>query len=97
MFPEHVKETIGEFDIRTEAGIELRSISVKSLPSVLSLLRHDLTTFLSFWSSVPEFVEEDITRAATALKDEVEVRFTFYHVLRNNVSLTLTEVSGALF
>ena len=62
------------FHVKTEGGIELRSsFSVKSFPGVLSLLAQDLTTLLNFWSSVPKFVEEDITRAAVALKDEVEV------------------------
>ena len=62
------------FHVKTETGIELRSsFSVKSFPGVLSLLAQDLTTLLNFWSSVPKFVEEDITRAAVALKDEVEV------------------------
>ena len=64
------------FHVKTEGGIELRSsFSVKSFPGVLSLLAQDLTTLLNFWSSVPKFVEEDITRAAVALKDEVEVQF----------------------
>ena len=62
------------FHVKTEAGIELRSsFSVKSFPGVLSLLVQHLTTFLNFWSSVPTFVDEDITRAAVALKDEMEV------------------------
>jgi len=63
--------------VKTDSGIEIRSsFSVKSFPGVLSLLVQNLTTFLNFWSSVPKFVEEDITRAAIALKDEVEVRPT---------------------
>ena len=62
------------FHVKTEGGIGLRSsFSVKSFPGVLSLLVQDLTTLLNFWSSMPKFTEEDITRAAVALKDEVEV------------------------
>jgi hypothetical protein len=41
--------------------------------NVVSLLANELSRFLDYWANVPRYVEEDVTRSAARLQDEIEV------------------------
>ena len=64
------------FKVKTENGIETRSSYLASdFAGVIALLAEELSKFLEYWESVPKFVEEEVSKSAILLRNELEVLF----------------------
>ena len=62
------------FKVKTEKGIETRSSYLASdFVYVVSLLAEELSKFLDHWRNVPTFVEEEVSKSAKLLLNELEV------------------------
>ena len=64
------------FNIKTEHGIETRSsYQASNFVDVIALLAEELSDFLDYWEHVPQFVEEEVSKSAKLLRNELEVLF----------------------
>ena len=73
--PSHIRPV---FRVKTEFEIATRySYAEGDLVCVISLLADELSGFLDYWANVPHYIEEDVTRSAGRLQDEVEVNVEY--------------------
>ena len=64
------------YKIQTEKGTKSRSLYLASdFAGVIALLVEDLRKFLDYWDNVPQFVEEEVSKSAKLLRNELEVLF----------------------
>ena len=64
------------FKIKTENGPKTRSLYLASdFAGVIEFLAEELCKFLDYWENVPQFVEEEVSKSAKLLRNELEVLF----------------------
>ena len=63
------------FEVKTKDGIDTRTAyAPNDFSDVMDRLAHELSIFLDYWINLPKFVEERVSKAATQLFAELEVR-----------------------
>ena len=79
----HPSQTIPHpFRVKTEKGIETRlSYIASDFVDVVALLADELSKFVDYWQNVPKFVEEEVSKSAKLLRNELEVLSTSLHRL----------------
>jgi len=65
------------------------------IANVVALLAEKLSKFIDYWDNVPKFVEDEVSKSATSLHDELEVliRVSIF----NPLLFTLQAVSRRMF
>ena len=62
------------FKIKTVHGVETQlSYLASDFVHVIALLAEELSEFLAYWDNVPQFVEEEVSKSAKLLRNELEV------------------------